>query len=451
MLEWLLSHRDASRQLVWQPALRWQDAAAGPQASDGQAPETSVWVDSSRRFQTLLGFGGAFTEAAALTWQGLAPDMQAELLRACFDPHGGHGYRLCRLHMNSCDFSRGHWSHVPIAGDHALDSFSIAPDREALLPFLHAAQRTAGEPLQLLVSPWSPPAWMKTTGQMHQGGRLRPECRDAWARCFVRFIQAYAAEGLTIWGVTVQNEPAASQPWESCLFSAEEERDFIRDHLGPALEQAGLGGVRIVAWDHNRDAMVERASVLYADPAAARHIWGVGFHWYVEDHFEHVQQVHDAWPHKHLLFTEGCQEGGPHPGDWQVAERYARALLNDLLHWTEGWIDWNLLLDHGGGPNHVGNFCSAPVLASADGRGLAFQPSYAAIGQFARTLRPGAQRVLCASTRQTLETVAFRNPDGRIATVVLNRGDAPQQFRLQIDGRVAHAELPSHAIATYLA
>ena len=341
-----------------------QPAPPAATAADDGLPR--VWVDTTRRFQTVLGFGGAFTEAAAVTWLKLSPQLQAELLTACFHPEQGHGYTLCRVHMNSCDFALGNYAHVERPEDFDLASFSIARDRQALLPFIQAALRVAGRPIRLLVSPWSPPAWMKTTGAMNGGGRLRTDCRAAWAQCFVRFIQAYQAEGVPVWGVSVQNEPMASQRWDSCLYSAEEERDFVRDHLGPALHAAGLGDVKIVIWDHNRDGLVERASVVYADREAARYVWGAGFHWYVEDQFDQVQLTHDAWPDKQLLFTEGCQEGGPHAGSWALGERYARSMIQDLNHWTVGWIDWNLLLDEHGGPNHVGNHCSAPILA--DGR-----------------------------------------------------------------------------------
>jgi glucosylceramidase len=353
--------------------------------------------------------------------------------------------------MNSCDFALGNYAHVATPGDLALDGFSIDRDRQALLPFIQAAQRVAGAPLQLLVSPWSPPAWMKTNGQMNGGGRLRPECRSAWAQCFVRFIQAYAAEGVPVWGVSVQNEPAATQRWDSCLYSAEEERDFVRDHLGPALHAAGLGHVKIVVWDHNRDLMVERASVVYMDPDAAKFVWGTGFHWYGEDHFDHVQLLHDAWPDKQLLFTEGCQEGGPHAGAWELGERYARSMINDLNRWTVGWIDWNLLLDDSGGPNHVGNLCSAPMLAdTATGR-LLPQSSYFYIGHFARFVRPGARRLLCAATLQVLEASAFINPEGSVATVVMNRSETAQRFELVVGAGSAVVELPPRSIVTVLA
>ena len=429
------------------PHLAEQAAPAFAVADDAHLPR--VWIDRERRFQTIEGFGGAFTEAAAVTWLKLSQHQRDAVLQAYFQRVTGHGYALCRVHMNSCDFALGNYAHADRVDDLTLKGFSIERDRQALLPFIQAALRVAGRPIKLLVSPWSPPAWMKTNGDMNNGGRLKPECRAAWAQCYVRFIQAYEAEGVPVWGVSVQNEPAATQRWDSCVYSAEEERDFVRDHLGPALQSAGLARVKIVVWDHNRDEMVERASVIFADPAAARYVWGTGFHWYMEDHFDHVQLVHDAWPDKQLLFTEGCQEGGPHHGSWELGERYARSMINDLNRWTVGWIDWNLLLDERGGPNHVGNYCSAPILADTANDELLPQSSYAYIGHFARFVEPGAQRVLCASTRQALEATAFVNPDGSTVAVVLNRTEVALRFALRpAAGGDLVIDLPARAIVT---
>ncbi len=407
-------------------------------------------VDTARRFQHHLGFGGAFTEAAATVWQALPEAAREQLLRDYFDPDSGHGYTLGRVHINSCDFALGNYAHVERPDDFALESFSIERDRRALLPFIRAALRAAGRPIRLLASPWSPPAWMKTNGEMNHGGRLRDECRAAWAQCYVRFISAYEAEGVPIWGVSVQNEPMADQRWDSCLYSAEEERDIVRDHLGPALRDAGLGHVKIVIWDHNRDRMVERAAVVYGDPKAAQFVWGTGFHWYGPECFDHVQQVHDAWPDKQLLFTEGCQEGGPHVGSWEVGERYARHIIHDLNRWTVGWIDWNLLLDERGGPNHAGNFCSAPVLADTRQGALMHQSAYWVLGHFARFIRPGAQRVLAVAA-QGLDATAYANSDGSAVVVASNPRDEALRFVLDLDGRRAPVELPARSIATLVA
>lgn len=441
LLRCYLTSRDGGARLSEQAMLVPEADAAGLPV---------LYVDAQRTFQEIEGFGGAFTEAAAVTWLGLSPALREQLLHDYFDPAAGHGYALCRVHMNSCDFALGNYAHLEIPGDTDLDGFSIARDRQALLPFIKAAQRVARKDFKLLASPWSPPGWMKSNGQMNQGGKLRPEFRRPWARCYARFIREYEREGVPVWGVSVQNEPAATQRWDSCLYTAEEERDFVRDFLGPELERAGLGHVKIVIWDHNRDHMVERAATVYRDPAAARYVWGTGFHWYGEDRFDNVQLLHDAWPEKKLLFTEGCQEGGPHTGSWDLGERYARSIINDMNRWTTGWIDWNLLLNEQGGPNHVGNFCSAPILVDRGPGTLLRQSSYYYLGHFARFVQPGARRVLCASTLGELEASAFRNPDGTDAIVVLNRTERAIRFALHNGAERTVAELPARSIATVI-
>jgi glucosylceramidase len=413
---------------------------------DTQPEGARIWLDTSRRFQTLQGFGGAFTEAAAVTWLKLGLQQQQQVLQDYFDSEVGHGYSFCRVHMGSCDFALGNYSHVESPDDIALNSFSIERDQQALIPFIHAAQRVAQKPLKILASPWSPPPWMKTNHQMNGGGQLRAEFAGHWAQYFVRFIQTYAAQGIPIWGVSVQNEPQATQRWDSCLYSAEQERDFIRDHLGPALAKANLGHIKIVVWDHNRDEMVERASVIFADPEASKYVWGTGFHWYVENHFDHVQLVHDAWPEKHLLFTEGCQENGPHLGDWALGERYAQSIIHDLNRWTVGWIDWNLLLDETGGPNHVGNLCSAPMIAFTADDSVEKQSSFYYLGHFTRFIRKGAQRIVCAANKEVLECTAFVNPDETVALVVMNRSEQHQAFRIHLKERVWSADLPARSI-----
>jgi glucosylceramidase len=407
----------------------------------------SIFVDPGRRFQTFEGFGGAFTEAAAINFAALSREQQNEVLTAYFDAERGHGYRFCRTHINSCDFSIEEYAYAE-PGDLALSRFSIERDRRLLIPFIRAADRVAVGELRLLASPWSPPGWMKTTGRMQGGGKLRPEFRDVWANYYTRYIQSYEREGIRIWGLSVQNEPDATQRWESCLYSAEEERDFIRDHLGPSLQREGLADVAIVIWDHNRDRIVERASVVLDDPEAARFVWGTGFHWYEGDNFANVGLVHDAFPDKKLLLTEACQEDGTHHGSWTLAERYGRAIINDLNHWAVGWIDWNLLLDETGGPNHAGNFCSAPIIVDRELGLIHYESSYAAIGHFARYLRPGSRRVLCASSLDDLEATAFDDGNGGLAVVVLNCSENTVAFELRVRQDVASLGSPAHSIST---
>lgn len=417
-----------------------------PQPSEKQQ---CVFVDPAHTFETVLGIGGAITDAAAETFDKLPKERQAELLRAYYDPQAGIGYSLARTHINSCDFSSASYTYVA-EGDRELKTFDIAPDLKHRVPLLRAALKTAGGGLTIYASPWSPPAWMKDNRSMLHGGKLLPEMRAPWANYFVAFIRAYEKAGIPIWGVTVQNEPMAVQTWESCIFTAEEERDFVRDHLGPTLEKAGLGGKKIIAWDHNRTQLYQRASTILSDPAAARYLWGIGFHWYVEDTFENVRQVRDAFPQAQLLMTEGCN--GPYEtasvNDWSLGETYGRSIVHDLNNGAAGWTDWNILLDETGGPNHVGNFCFAPVHADTRTGELQFTPAFYYIGHFSKFIRPGARRIIASPTVDRLLTTAFQNPDGSLAVVVMNQSDEDQPFRLWLRGQAAPTNSPAHSILT---
>ncbi|HSD28114.1 MAG TPA: glycoside hydrolase family 30 beta sandwich domain-containing protein [Vicinamibacteria bacterium] len=409
----------------------------------------TILVDPAKAFQEMEGFGGALTDAAAETFARLPKERQRELLDAYFDPEKGLGYSLARTHINSCDFSSASYAYAE-PGDAELATFSVAPDRRFRLPFIKAALATAKAKVKVYASPWSPPAWMKTNNDMLHGGKLKPEYRDAWARYYVRFVEEYEKEGVPMWGLTVQNEPMATQTWESCLFTGEEERDFVRDHLGPALEKAGLQRLKLMVWDHNRGILYQRAKAVYDDPAAARHVWGTAFHWYVGDHFDNVRIVHDAWPEKRLLFSEGTPVNYSRgvTEEWKWGEVYATSILRDVQNWAAGWTDWNVLLDEKGGPNHVGNFCLAPVHGDTRTGALTFTSAYYYIGHVSKFVRPGARRVATTSNDDDLLASAFANPDGRHAAVVMNKTDKDKPFALWVDGRAAKATAPAHSILT---
>lgn len=417
-------------------------------AIDSGAQEVRICLHRDRLFQKHLGIGGAFTDAAAINFGKLKADKQAEVLRAYFDKEEGNAYNFCRTNIHSCDFSLGNYDYLNGNEDSELENFSIDCDREYRIPFIRRAIDQYGESIKLLASPWSPPAFMKDTKRMNLGGKLLPEFRRAWAEYYCRFIEAYEKEKIPIWGLSVQNEPEATQAWDSCIFTAEEERNFVRDHLGPILHKNGFADKKIVIWDHNRDHLFERAKRVYDDPEAAKYVWGTGFHWYDGDHFENLQLAHDVWPDKHLLFTEGCQEGGTHEGSWAPGERYARSMINDFNRWTTGWIDWNLLLDESGGPNHVNNLCSAPILIDTNTGELSYQNSYYYIGHFSRFIKPGSHRLAISSSCDDVLTTAFLTPKGDVVIVVLNLDSQECECSFTGDSQTRHFALPSHSILT---
>ncbi len=406
-----------------------------------------IFVDASKTFQTILGIGGALTDDAAETFYKLPKDKQQEILTKYFDPQNGIGYTLGRTHINSCDYpSQESYTYVK-DGDAQLTSFDIAPDLKYRIPFIKEVLATAGSNnFTLFASPWSPPAWMKDNDNLLHGGKLKPEFYESWARYFGKFINAYEKAGVPIWGVTVQNEPMSAQKWESCVYTAEEERDFVKNHLGPILLQDGLKDKKIIIWDHNRNFMYQFASVILDDPAAAKYVWGVGYHWYVGDNFENVKRVHEAYPKTHLLFTEGCNypfEFGK-INDWQWGELYGKSMINDFNNGAEGWTDWNVLLDEQGAGNHL----YAPIHADVKTGELFYMNSYFYIGQFSKFIRPGAKRIISSSTTDKLMTTAFLNPDRKIAVVVLNLSDSPESFNLCLNSQSVKATSPAHSIIT---
>ena len=422
----------------------------------GQPKETQVcvFVDPSRRFQTILGIGGALTDAAAETFAKLPPARQRELLDAYFDPDKGIGYTLGRTNIHSCDFSSSSYTYVG-EGDRELKSFSVDHDRQFRIPFIKRAMTAARGALTLFCSPWSPPAFMKTNNDMLHGGQLRPEFAQSWATYFARFIKAYEREGIRIWGTTVQNEPMATQTWESCIYSAEDERDFLKDHLGPTLKREGLGDRKIIVWDHNRDLIYQRVSTILADPQAAQYVWGVGFHWYEpwsggDQMFDNVTLVRETFPSQNLIFTEGCI--GPFKAadlkNWRLGEAYGRSMINDFNDGAVGWTDWNILLDEQGGPNHVGNYCFAPVHADTTSGELTYTNSYFYLGHFSKFVRPGARRIASSPSRSALLSTAFVNPDGKVSVVVMNRGDQTVDYYLWVDGSAAEVVSVPHSIQT---
>ena len=413
-----------------------------------------VFVDPSRSFQTLMGIGGALTDASAEVFAKLSKPVQAQLLLAYYSRTEGIGYSLARTNINSCDFSSDTYTYVA-DGDTTLKTFSLAHDLRYRIPFIRQAIAAAGGRLPLFTSPWSPPGWMKTNGEMLHGGKLKPEYYQAWANYMARFIKAYEKVGIPVWGTTIQNEPMATQTWESCIYSAIDERDFLKNNLGPTFARDGLASKKIIVWDHNRDLIYQQASTILADPAAAKYAWGVGFHWYEDwsggdQQFDNVALVHETFPSKALMLTEGCI--GPFNFDslhsWSLGERYGRSMIHDFNNGAVGWTDWNILLDEQGGPNHVSNFCFAPVHADLRTGQLIFTNSYYYIGHFSKFIRPGARRVISSSSRSALETTAFLNADGKLAVVVLNRTDDHVPYWLWIHGRAACTVSPPHSIQT---
>lgn len=418
--------------------------------------QVCVFVDPTKTFQTYLGVGAALTDAAAETFYKIPEDKQQEVLKAFFDKQSGIGYTIARTNINSCDFSSDMYTYVS-EGDKELKSFNIEHDKKYKIPFIKAATAAAGGKLTLFASPWSPPAWMKSNNDMLHGGKLKPEFYDTWALYFTKFIKEYEKEGIPVWGISVQNEPMATQRWESCVYTAEEERDFLKKSLGPIMEREGLKDKKIIVWDHNRDLVYQRAQTYFDDPEAAKYIWGLGFHWYEDwsggtQMFDNLKRVHEAYPDVNIMFTEGCAESfdSTRYYAWSLGEEYGRSMINDFNNGMVGFTDWNIILDQTGGPNHVQNFCFAPIHADTRTGHLIYTNAYYYIGHFSKFIQPGAKRVISSASRSQLLTTSFKNEDGSVVVVVMNQGSNDTPFYIWINGKAAEARAMPHSINTYI-
>ncbi len=416
--------------------------------------EVSIFVDPDKKFQTLVGIGGALTDASAEVFAKMRKAQQEEFLTAYYNPQKGIGYTMARTNIASCDFSSGSYGYIA-DNDAELKTFNVDHDKQYRIPFIKAAISAAGGKLPMLVSVWSPPAWMKDNHSLVGGGKLLPQYRQAWANHYIKFIKAYEALNIPVWGLSVQNEPMAKQTWESCIYTAEEERDFIKQYLGPTLAKQGLSSKKLIAWDHNRDLMYQRASTVLEDKDAAKYVWGIGFHWYEtwtggKMRFDNVKMVGEAFPDKHLMFTEGCVEkfNLDSIGNWGLGERYGNSLINDFNNGMAAYTDWNVLLDEQGGPNHVGNFCFAPVHYNTQTKQIIYTNMYYYLGHFSKFIKPGARRIISSSSRDVLQSTAFENIDGSIAVVVMNSSDKKQLYSLWIKGKIAQTTSLPHSIST---
>ena len=417
--------------------------------------EVAVFVNPEKTFQEYLGIGGAITDASSEVFSKLDDIQQNRLLQSLYG-EGGIGYNIIRTSIHSSDFGLGSHTYIE-EGDAELKTFSIEKDKQNRLPFIKRAIDLIKDDLVFYASPWSPPAFMKSNKNMLQGGKLLPEFRQAWANYYVKFIKAYEEEGIPVWGLTIQNEPMAIQRWESCIYTAEEERDFLKNYLGPTLEKEGLGDKNIVVWDHNRDLITDRANTIFEDPEASKYAWGIGFHWYETwtgglPKYDNLKNINESFPSKKMLFTEGCAErfDSEKLQFWTNAERYGNSIINDFNSGVVGWTDWNILLDERGGPNHVQNFCFAPIHANTKTGELIYTPTYYYIGHFSKFIKPGALRVSTTTSRSNIESTSFKNKNGKIVTVVMNKTDNKIAYKLIVGNSETLLEIEPRAMQSIL-
>ncbi len=439
--------------------------------------EIDVKLNPDKEYQSITGFGGSFTESSAYLLNQLGKENRAKVLAAYFSDEGAK-YSLTRTHMNSCDFSLSNYSYAPVEGDINLDHFSIDEDRDDIIPMIKDAMNVSKDGFKILTSPWTAPPWMKDNNDW-RGGKLLPEYNTTWALFFSKYIEAYKAEGINIWGFTVENEPLGNDNnWESMHFTAEEMTNFVQHYLGPQLEKDGHD-VKILGYDQNREHLKEWVDAMYKNESTSKYYDGTAIHWYAstfEVFPEALQYAHHKAPNKYLIQTEACvdaeipkwkddawywkKEATDWGWDWAPEKdkhlhpkyapvnRYARDIIGCLNNWVDGWIDWNMVLDKQGGPNWFKNWCVAPVIVDAENDEVYFTPIYYIMTHFSKYIRPGAIKIGVTSSDEKLMITAVKNPDNTIVVIAFNEEGNAQNLNLQLDDKAVTIPMSERAIQT---
>jgi len=489
-----------------------------------------IYPDSLK--QVIDGIGSSFTESSAFVLAHLDPAKRLDVMASIYGEAGAN-FSLTRTHIGACDFSvEGKYSYAEKWGDRKLKSFSVSPDEAGfspklyhgikdksydLLPMIKEALAIkagqADKELRIVASAWTAPPWMKDIETWYipgapennwqgTGGKLKPEYESVYADYLIRYLDAYEAEGVKIWGLTPVNEPHGNNgQWESMNFSPETQNIFIKRFLGPLLNMSTQKDTKLLIYDQNRDGLEHWTNTIYSDPETRPYLYGAAVHWYestnrvYEDVFE---RVHAAYPDMAIMHTEGCIDdlGKDAPGgvtdpvafkekdwfdndafwwnktatDWAYSvtwegvkvedhpiytpvHRYARNIIVSLDHWMSGWIDWNVVLDKDGGPNHVGNFCGAPIMIDTQKQYVYYTPVYYVLSQFSRTIRPGDRVVMTRLSRENLgaddlHACATLSPEGILSVQLLNTTWEPIAYNLQIGDQYAPVKIAANSVQT---
>jgi len=397
-----------SKRYEAQPSLAWKSGAAGANV---------IELNPAKKFQEMLGFGAAFTDAACYTFNRLDTSAREQLFHELFHP-SEMGLSVCRTCIGASDYSTEVFSYDEGEPDPEMKRFSIAHDQPYVLPILREARKQNPD-LFLFSSPWSPPGWMKAGGSM-LGGSMRQHSFAPYALYFVKFLQAYAAEGVPIQAVTVQNEVDTDQDGRmpACLWGQEYEMGFVKNHLGPALEKNGLS-TKIWILDHNYN-LWGRAVAELADPDVRKYCSNVAFHGYVGTP-DQMSKFHAAYPDVSLYWTEGGPDytAPDFATDWA---NWGQTFTQAIRNWCRSVTGWNLALDEKGRPN-IGPFpCGGMVTIHSQTKEITKSGQYWAFAHFSRNVRRGAKRFESTGDVKGVEHVAFENPDGKKVLVLSNSG-----------------------------
>lgn len=400
-------------------------------------------------YQTLEGFGGAITEAAGYVYSLLSDVEKKELMHAYFSKEGMH-YALVRIHIDSCDFCLDQYCALNDEKD--PEKIDLSRIEKYILPMLRDAYGEAeknGIKLKIMLSPWSPPAFMKSNKSRIHGGRLLKEYYGAYADYLCRYIIEFQKYGFEVSRMSMQNEPNASQTWDSCVWSASEQKEFLRDYLYPQMQKCGLENIEIFLWDHNKERLYENMRDII-DEETDKMVAGAAFHWYSGDHFEALDLAGRIYPDKKLILSESCIElcKFDRNDGFKAACSLAHEMIGDLEHGMSAFYDWNMLLNSAGGPHHVENDCLSPFMYDEKRKRLEENLIAKYYRVIAGKIVSGSVRIASTKYTQDIDVTSWKRQDDSIVMIILNKTDENKKITVRINGKIAETLVYPHSISS---
>ena len=423
-----------------------QDASISMAQPSSKIP--TILVDAGKTFQTIDGFGNCLTGGSALVLNQMDKASRAQILKELFATDGGNiGISYLRLSIGASDLSDHLFTYNDLhegQTDVNMEKFSLEPEKKDLIPVLKEIL-AINPKIKLMGSPWTAPTWMKTNGKF-KGGSLKPEYFDAYAKYFVKYIQAMKAEGINIDAITIQNEPLHPGNTPSMYMPANEQAEFIKKSLGPAFKAAGIK-TKIIVYDHNADRIDYPIQILN-DPEAAQYVDGSAFHLYGGT-IEELSKVHAAHPNKNLYFTEQWV-GAPGNLAGDLSWHVRTLIIGGTRNWCRNVLEWNMASDPKYDPHTNDGGCDQCLgTITVDGNKVTRNPAYYILAHAAKFVRPGSVRI-DSNLPENLQNVAFKTPDGKMVLIVINDNKSAQQFNIRFQNKTVVATIPEGAVGTYV-
>jgi len=396
-------------------------------------------INYATTYQSIIGFGGAFTDSSAIVAHQLSENLQKILLEQYFSEDGLH-YNVGRIPMGAADFSTSMYTYAPVWNDFELNNFSISMDLPLKIPFIKSAMAMSNETIYFFGSPWYAPDWVKNASNPvgTLNGVPGDKYHKAWARYFSKFIEAYESEGVPIWGITSQNEYSQVKIFAGLFYTPEQLADFIRVDLGPEL-RTNHPSVKIMTYDDDMDLMFVRIDqMIRRNNTIIKYIDGIAVHWYATEDmtfpdFYELFLTKLEYPQFFYFATEACEgymkiNQGPRLGMWKRGIHYALSIIGDLLVGATGWTDWNIVLDLQGGPNQFQYYVDSPIIANTSSGNVFYKnPMYYTMGHFSKFLPRDSIRIEMKVLKEKkipfvepLKVVTFKTPINQMVIVALN-------------------------------